>query len=200
MARTHRAKVTRVRLWRWRHNALRRHSDVVEARIVFATWTLALLGAAFAGQTAAEGADQGLTERRAAVHTVTVVLAEDASRIPPTTTGFDDGKVWAQVRWTTVDGVTHTARTKVEPEATAGTRVTAWADSTGALVAEPPTATEAKLEVVGTGLLVASGTGSAVLAGGWLVRKGLLRRRLVEWDAEWKRVGPQWRNLSGGKG
>lgn len=200
MARTHRAKVTRVRFWRWRHNALRRRSDVVEARIVLTTWTLALLGGAFAGQAAAAAADQGLAARRAAVHTLTVVLAEDASKIPPTTTGFDDGKVWAQVRWTTADGVTHTARTKVEPEATAGTRVTAWADNTGALVSEPPTATEAKLEVAGTGLLVASGTGATVLAGGWLVRTRLLRRRLAEWDAEWKRVGPQWRNLSGGKG
>ncbi|MER5435245.1 hypothetical protein [Streptomyces sp. NPDC002588] len=200
MAAARREKSTRVRFWRWRHNPLRRHSDVVEARIVLAAWTLALLGGTLAGQAAAAEVDQNLAARRAAVHTVAVVLAEDASKIPPTTTGFDDGKVWAKVRWTTADGVTHTARTRVEPDATAGTRVTAWADKTGDLVPGPPTATQAVLDVVGTGLLVASGTGSTVLAGGWLIRRRLLRRRLAEWDAEWKRVGPQWRNLSGGKG
>ena len=200
MARTHRAKATGPLLWRWRPNPLRRRSDVVEARIVLATWTLALLGGAFAGRATAAGVDQGLTARRAAVHVVAAVLVEDASRIPPTTTGFDDGKVWAKVRWTTADGVTRTARTKVQPDVPAGTRVTAWADSTGDLVAEPPTATQAKLEVAGTGVLVASGVGSTVFAGGWLVRRRLLRRRLAEWDAEWRRVGPQWRNLSGGKG
>ncbi|WP_405539737.1 hypothetical protein OG787_47465 [Streptomyces sp. NBC_00075] len=200
MARTRRAKATRVWFWRWRHNALRRHSDVVEARIVLATWILALLGGTLLGQAAAEGLDHSLADRRTAAHAVTAVLTEDASKIPPVTTGFDDGKVWAKVRWTTTDGVTHTARTKVDPDASTGTRVTVWVDGSGALVAEPATATEAELEVVGTGLFVGSGTGSMVLAGGWLVRRRLLSRRLVEWDAEWKRVGPQWRDLSGGKG
>ncbi|MDH6623100.1 plastocyanin [Streptomyces sp. LBL] len=200
MARTDPAELTRVRFWRWRRNPLRRHSDVVEARIVLVTWTLALLGGTFAGQAAATGVDQALAARRAAVHTVAAALAEDASKIPPSTTGVDDGKVWAKVRWTTADGVTHTAKTKAEPGAAAGTRVTAWADSTGNLVSKPPTVAQAKLEAVGTGLLVVSGAGSTALAGGWLVRRRLLRRRLAEWDAEWKRVGPQWRNLSGGKG
>ena len=128
------------------------------------------------------------------------MLVEDASKIPPTTTGFDDGRVWAEVRWTTADGVTHRARTKVEPEATEGTRVTLWADRAGDPVAEPPTGARRTLEVVGNGVLVASGAAGAVLVGARLVRARLLRRRLAEWDAEWKRVGPQWRNLSGGKG
>ncbi|MFF3941057.1 hypothetical protein ACFYZV_33410 [Streptomyces phaeofaciens] len=128
------------------------------------------------------------------------MAAEDASKTSPTTTGFDDGPVWATVRWRTADGVTHTARTQVEPGTTAGTRVTAWADSTGDLVDRPPTATQAALEAAGTGVLAASGAGALVLTGGWLVRRRALRRRLAEWDAEWKRVGPQWRDLRGGKG
>ncbi|MFJ8114286.1 hypothetical protein [Streptomyces sp. NPDC096132] len=200
MAGSHRTQVTSVRFWRWRHNALRRPGDVVEARIVLATWTLALLAGAFAARAAATAADADMAARRAAVHPVVAVLAEDASRIPPTTTGFDDDKVWATVRWTTADGRAHTARTKVDPDATTGTRVTAWADRTGALVPDPPTATQRVVQVVGTGVLAASGTGGTVLAGGWLIRRRLLSRRLAEWDAEWRHVGPQWRNLSGGKG
>lgn len=201
MASTRRATVSRVRFWRCRRNPLRRHSDVVEAGIVFATWSLALLGGAFAGHAAAIAFDQDLAAQRAEVHPVAAVAAEDASVLPPITTGFDDGKVWAKVHWTTADGVIHTARTEVEPDARVGTRVTAWADSTGdRLVSEPPSPTQVRLEAAGTGVLVASFAGSVVLTGGWLVRRRLLRLRLAEWDAEWKRVGPQWRNLSGGKG
>lgn len=193
-------RLTAARSRRRRRNPLRRHSDVVEARVVLATWTLALLGAVFAGQTAASAVDEGLAARRAAVHPVTAVVNEDASKIPPTTTGFDGGKVWAEVRWTTSDGVTHTARAKVDPSSSPGTRVRAWADRTGDLVTEPPTAAQATLEVVGTGVLAASAAGSTALAGGWLVRRRMLRHRLAEWEAEWKRVGPQWRNRSGGRG
>lgn len=32
------------------------------------------------------------------------------------------------------------------------------------------------------------------------MRGRLLRRRLAEWGEEWRQVGPEWRNLSGGKG
>ncbi|MFF5187662.1 hypothetical protein ACFY30_28515 [Streptomyces sp. NPDC000345] len=200
MAGTRRTTTTGVRLWRWRRNPLRRRSDVVEARIVLATWTLALLGGAFAGQAAATAVDRDIAARRADVHPVAAVLLEDAAKIPPTTTGFDDGRVWARVRWTTADGVTHTVRTKVDPDAAAGTRVTAWLDSAGDPVSGPPTAARRTVEVTGAGVLAASGAGLAVLAGGRLIRGRLLRRRLQEWAAEWERVGPQWRNLSGGKG
>ncbi|MFJ9898346.1 hypothetical protein ACIQPR_33920 [Streptomyces sp. NPDC091280] len=200
MARAQRAKAKRVWFWRWRHNSLRRHSDVVEARIVLATWMLALSAGAVAGQAVAAQTDHYLTERRAEVHAVAAVLTEDASDIAPTTTGFDDGRVPVKVRWTTADGVTHTARMKVDPQTAAGTHVTAWIDRSGQVVSKPPTATEKTLGVVGNGVLVGSGVCSTVLAGGWLVRRRLLRRRLAEWDAEWKRVDPQWRDRSGGRG
>jgi hypothetical protein len=59
---------------------------------------------------------------------------------------------------------------------------------------------EATLQVVLTGALVAPLAGATVWAGGRLIRERLLRRRLAEWDQEWKRIGPEWRNRSGGKG
>ncbi|MGN5377661.1 hypothetical protein ACQ4WX_07880 [Streptomyces lasalocidi] len=48
MARTPPTTVTPVRLWRWRSNPLRRHSDVIEAWIILATWVFALLCGAVA--------------------------------------------------------------------------------------------------------------------------------------------------------
>ncbi|GGN79792.1 hypothetical protein GCM10011579_064650 [Streptomyces albiflavescens] len=200
MGKTPPTTVTRVRLWRWRRNRLRRHSDVVEAWIVLGTWILVLVGGAFTGVVAAQAVDSAFATRRAQVHAVSAVLTDDATKTPPAGTGYDDGRVWAAVGWTDAQGSAHHDRAKVVPGAPAGTRLTVWTDRTGRVVSEPASAGEAKLQAYLTGVLVASLTGATVWGGGWLVRTGLVRRRLAEWDEEWKRVGPEWRNLSGGRG
>ncbi|MFF4833509.1 hypothetical protein [Streptomyces sp. NPDC001315] len=200
MRKTPPTTVARVRLWRWRRNPLRRHSDVVEAWIVLGTWILVLVGGAFAGLTAAQAVDSAFAARRAQVHAVSAVLTDDAARTPPAGTGYDDGRVWATVRWTDADGSVHQGRATVVPGAPAGTRLTVWTDPTGRVVAQPASTAEATLQAALTGILVASLTGATVWAGGWLVRTGLVRRRLAEWDEEWKRVGPGWENFSGGRG
>ncbi|MFE9449960.1 hypothetical protein [Streptomyces sp. NPDC006739] len=191
---------TRLGLWRWRRNPLRRHSDIVEAWVVLAAWVLALLGGAFAGVLAGQVTDSAFDARRAQVHAVSAVLADGAQRTAPAGTGYDDGRVWATVRWTDADGSVHQGRAKVLPGVPVGTRLTVWTDRTGQVVPHPAGEGEAALQAVLTGVLVASLAGTAVWAGGWLVRTGLVRRRLAEWDEEWKRVGPEWRNFSGGRG
>ncbi|MFF7969882.1 hypothetical protein [Streptomyces sp. NPDC007905] len=200
MAGTPPTTVTRVRLWRWRRNPLRRHSDVVEAWIVLVTWILAVVGGVLAGQAAAQSMDSAFSARRAGVHAVSAVLTDGAVKTPPAGSGYDDGRVWAPVRWTTGDGAVHTDRTKVFPGAPAGSQVTVWTDGTGRLVSPPASPAEAMLQTVLAGLLVAQAAGTAVWAGGRMVRARLVRRRLAEWGEEWKRVGPEWRNLSGGRG
>ncbi|MEV5735950.1 MULTISPECIES: Rv1733c family protein [unclassified Streptomyces] len=200
MTRTPPTAVTRDRLWRWRHNPLRRHSDVVEAWVVLVTWTLALLGAALGGWAAAHSVDATLTARRAHVHAVSAVLTDGAARTPAAGSGYDDGRVWATARWTGPDGKVHMDRAKVLPGAPAGSQVTVWTDPAGRAVPEPASAAETMLQTVLTGALVAQVAGTTVWAGGWLVRNALVRRRLAEWDEEWKRVGPEWRNYSGGRG
>ncbi|MBV2357380.1 hypothetical protein KUM39_23950 [Streptomyces sp. J2-1] len=186
------------RWWRWRRNPLRRHCDVVEAWIVLVVWTLVVLGGIVAGALAASSVDAGFAVRRAQVQAVTASLTDDASRTPPGSDGYDDGRVWAGVRWTDADGAVHTDRAKVYPGAPAGSTLTVWTDRTGHVVAPPVSGGEAVLQSVLTGALVAAGTGAAVWTGGWLVRGVRMRRRMSEWDEEWKRVGPEWRNYSSG--
>lgn len=204
MARTRRTKGTGVWFrrwrWRWRSNPLRRRSDTVEAWIVLAVWILALLGGVFAGAAAAGMVDGNLAERRAQAHAVSAVLTTASPNAAPAAGGYDDSRVWAPVRWTAADGSVHTDRAKVSPGVAAGSRVTVWTDGTGRLVSKPLDATEAWLQAAVTGMLVAPAVGFAMWGGGRLVRGQLIRRRLAEWDEEWKRVGPQWRNLSGGRG
>ncbi|MFF7356423.1 hypothetical protein ACFZA1_27810 [Streptomyces filipinensis] len=200
MTRTSPMTVKRVRLWRWGHNALKRHSDVVEAWIVLVTWALALLGGVLAGVVAAQATDSAFAVRRAQVHAVSAVLTDDAAKTPSGGSGYDNGRVWAAVRWTDAVGNVHSGQAKVFPGAPAGSRLTVWADGTGRIVSPPPSGTGAALQVVLTGALVAPLAGATVWAGGRLVRTRLLQRRLAEWEKEWEQVGPEWRKRSGGRG
>ncbi|MBR8639043.1 hypothetical protein KEF29_06170 [Streptomyces tuirus] len=191
---TRRRDATRVRLWRWRRNPLRRRSDRVEAWIVLLTCVLAVLGGAVAGLVAAGAADGALAAQRARAQAVPAVLTERAPKSPQATTdGSGSDTVWATVRWTTPGGSTQTGRTEVEPAAEAGTRVTVWTDRSGELVDAPLSPTESMFQAAVTGLLAGAGAGGAVWAAGRLARVRLDRRRLAEWDREWERVGPQWR-------
>ncbi|MFD5256344.1 hypothetical protein ACFWM5_26350 [Streptomyces bobili] len=194
MAQTRRTKATKVWFWRWRRNPLRRRSDSVEAWIVLVTWTLALLGSLIVGQMTLQSVQDGIASRRAQVHAVSAELTENAPNTQAVTaSGSSSDMVWAKVRWTSADGSTHTDRAQVEPGGKAGSTATVWTDRTGKLVSEPTTATEAMLESAFAGVLVGMSVGAGVLFGGWLVRRHLERRRMGEWDAEWKQVGPQWR-------
>ncbi|MFF3148451.1 hypothetical protein ACFVRU_43770 [Streptomyces sp. NPDC057927] len=148
-----------LRLWRWRRNPLRRHSDVVEAWIVLATWICALSGGTLAGAAAAQATDAAFAARRAQVHTVSAVLTDDAARTALGGSGYDDGRVWAVVRWTTADGAVHADRAKVLPGAPAGTRITVWTDHTGRVVSAPVTGAAATLQAALTGALVAPSGG-----------------------------------------
>ncbi|MFG3292916.1 hypothetical protein ACGF3G_29440 [Streptomyces sp. NPDC048179] len=198
--RSGRRKTARSWFWRWRSNPLRRHSDVVEAWIVLGLWALALVGGVLSGWGADQAVDHTFAERRAEVHTVSARLTEDAADGTPITAGYDYGMTWVTVHWTAADGSVHTGRAKVSPTATAGSRVQVWANRGGQLVAAPPSRAESTFEAVATGALVGQLTATVVYGGGWLLRRRLLRQRLAEWDEEWRRVGPQWRNFSGGKG
>ncbi|WP_330342447.1 Rv1733c family protein [Streptomyces sp. NBC_00557] len=200
MTRTPPANVPRTWLWRWRRNPVRRHSDVVEAWIVLVSWVLALLGGLLAGAVSAQVTDSALAARRAQLHAVSAVLTDRAAQTPPGGAGGDAGRVWATVQWTSTDGSVHTGLAKIFPGAPAGSRLTVWADRTGRIVSAPATRTEATAQAVLTGALVAPLAGATVWAGGRLMRGRLLRRRLAEWGEEWRQVGPEWRNLSGGKG
>ncbi|MEU6776731.1 hypothetical protein [Streptomyces sp. NPDC046759] len=200
MNRTPPTTVTRLRGWRWRRNPLRRHSDVVEAWIVLATWLLAVLGGAVAGLAAAHSAGSAFAARQAQVHAVSAVLTDGAARTPASGTGYDDGRVWTTVRWTDAHGTVHTERAKVLPGTPAGAQVTVWTNPAGRVVSAPLTGTAADLQAALTGALVAPSAGAAVWGVGWVVRARLIRRRMAEWDEEWKQIGPRWGNLSGGRG
>ncbi|MEU3529425.1 hypothetical protein AB0E62_37230 [Streptomyces sp. NPDC038707] len=200
MTRTPPRAVTRVPLWRWRRNPLKRHSDVVEAWIVLVGWLLVLAVGIAAGVAAARTSESAFAARLARLHPVSAVLTDGAARTPAAAAGYDDGRVWATVRWTDAQGSAHTDRAKVAPGAPAGSHVTVWTDQAGRVVPAPLTGTAADVQAALTGTLVAPAAGALAWGGVRLVRDRLIRRRMAEWDEEWKQIGPRWGNLSGGVG
>ncbi|QTD96145.1 Rv1733c family protein [Streptomyces cyanogenus] len=200
MTRTPPTTVAPVRLWRWRRNPLKRHSDVVEAWIVLAGWLLALVAGVFAGVVAARTSESSFAARVSQLHPVSAVLTDDSARTPAVGSGYDDGRVWAAVRWTDADGSVHTDRAKVSSGAPAGTRITVWTNQSDRVVPTPVTGAAADLQSALTGALVAPAASALVWGAGRLVRGRLIRRRMAEWDEEWKQIGPRWGNFSGGRG
>lgn len=197
MALTRPTPVKKVRFWRWRRNPLRRHSDVMEAWLVLATWTVALVCGLLAGCAADAAMQHSLAARRAAVHAVSAELTRDADSTANVST--DGGAtVWGTVRWTAADGTTHTGLTRVDPSSTAGTPVTVWVDNRGALTTRPPAEGDARGQSALTGALAAAGAVGVALGCGLLIRHRLDRRRMRAWEAEWERVGPQWRKKMNG--
>jgi hypothetical protein len=183
-----------VRWWRWRRNPLRRRSDLIEAWVLLATLVLTLLGAVFAGLAAGDAVERSFAERRDRTRAVEAVLTADAAHALPAPVSEDGGgSVWAPVRWTAPDGTGRTGRAEVEPGYRAGTAVTVWTDAGGRLVSRPPGGAEARFQIVMAGITVGAAGAGLALLGGALVRGRMLRRRLEEWEAEWRRVEPSWR-------
>jgi hypothetical protein len=90
--------------------------------------------------------------------------------------------VRAPVRWR-VDGVNHTEKLKVDPEAKVGDRVDIWVDGSGHRIAAPTPMSQAGIAlVVGTASWLGLMAGVAGLSA--IVRAGLTRRRDIGWDRE----------------
>ncbi|MFE9439202.1 hypothetical protein ACFYO2_09380 [Streptomyces sp. NPDC006602] len=194
-----RARRTNAWLWRWRRSPLRRGSDVVEAWVLLAAWVLAVVGGVLVGLVAQGAMERDLDRQRVERRTVTAVLVEDGRDKEAPAVAAGDGHVWVKARWAGPDGSRHTGLVKVRPgdDARVGARVTVWTDRRGAVVTEPVTDGEARLQSVLTGVLCGVVTGAAVAGGGRAVRAGLDRWRREQWAAEWARLDTRWGGKTG---
>jgi hypothetical protein len=183
----------KVWLWRWRRNPLRRRADVLEAWVVLGAWLLTVLAGVSAGLVADRSVEHGLARERAAWRPAVARVVERAPGSPRAHGRAASGeRVWAGVRWTVADGSAHTGQVRVEPGSRAGTPVTVWTDPQGHLVSRPSSSAEAAFRAALIGGLVGVSTAAVPFVGGLVLRGRLERRRMVAWDTEWARLGPQW--------
>lgn len=187
---------TKVRLWRWRRNPLRRRSDVIEAWIVLTGWICALIAGLLVGLGAADAVERAADRDRTENRAVSAVLAEDAEDKVPAR-AVSDHRVWATIHWTASDGSTRTDEARVPPRTRAGSPVPVWTDKSGNLTSEPLTDGEARLHAAFGGVLAAAGASGAVWGVAWVSRLYLNRCRMQQWATEWERVGTRWGRRTG---
>ncbi|MFF4603239.1 hypothetical protein ACFY12_10885 [Streptomyces sp. NPDC001339] len=179
----------------WRHDLLRRGTDVAQSWMALAAGLLIAVAAPTAGVLAGQAVDTASQQQRADWHAVTAVVTKE----PPARAGRDardgtGGRVHATVRWTASDHTVRTGETTVAPGAHAGDRTTVWLDEHGALLRDPSTPADILVRSVVAGTLAASGTGLLVFG---TDRAGVLllnRKRYAQWEKEWAELDAQGRH------
>ncbi|MFF4015994.1 hypothetical protein [Streptomyces sp. NPDC001843] len=182
----------KVWLWRWRRNPLKRRADMMEAWLVLGVWLLTVLTGVLSGLAAAGSIEHGLARERAEWRPAVARVTEKA----PGKANSGD-QVWAEVRWKTADGSSHTGQARVAPGSGAGAPVTVWTDPQGSLVTRPASVSQAHLRAGLIGTLVGVSAAAVPFVSGMALRGRLERRRMADWDAEWARLGPQWGRTTG---
>ncbi|MFB9392742.1 hypothetical protein ACFPM3_24330 [Streptomyces coeruleoprunus] len=195
-------------LRRWRHNALCRTTDLVEAWVAFVALLLLCVGAPLAGLLVGGAADASL-QRSARLqqeqrHTVTAQVVGPApaarSALPARAETAEQqlrGPVTA--RWTAPDGSHRTGTVTVSREtAEPGDTLTLWTDVRGRPVTRPLGPDTAREHAVLAGAGAAATAAALVEGARRLVVWRLTQRRYARLDRAWAAAGPDWGRTGAG--
>ncbi|MEU7381068.1 MULTISPECIES: hypothetical protein [unclassified Streptomyces] len=186
-------------LRRWRHNPLRRGTDLAEAWVTLVALLLVLVAApvigCLVGFLAQDALQQSVREQGRSRHPVTATVVQRLNRLDPDpeiTTGRDPrSRVLAD--WTAPDGTRrHGPVTTTLRSPRPGDHFTLWTDEHGRTVTRPLDSTTATTHAVLAGC--GAGMLTALLVEGIrrLIVWRLDRRRYALWDQAWDRAGPDW--------
>jgi hypothetical protein len=169
-------------------------SDKVETLIVGGSLAVAIIGAPFAAQLAAEVCHASATSARQAElisrHKVPAVVVQSTSGEP---TGFTlQSQVLVKATWTTPSGTLRTGDVLASPGDPVGTTVYTWTDADGNVTTAPLTVSQ----VAGQSDLAATGAVASIgflfLCETLIVHQVLARRRMAAWDNDWAVTAPEW--------
>ncbi|MEU6139730.1 hypothetical protein ABZ848_05130 [Streptomyces sp. NPDC047081] len=188
-------------LWRWRHNPLRRRSDLVEAWVALVALVLILVAApvigSLVGGVAEDALQQSVRDQRAARHQVTATVVRKLNRSPldtdPETSSSRDLRSRVLADWTAPDGThQHGAALADLRSPHSGDHFRIWTDGHGRIVARPLDSATATTHAV------LAGFGAAMLTAGFvegtrrMIVWRMVRRRYARWDQAWDKAGPDW--------
>jgi hypothetical protein len=188
-------------LWRWRHNPLRRATDLAEAWVALAALLLMVVVApvagVLAGGAAGDALERSVHDQRESRYRVTATVVRELDRSPldvdPETAAAGDLRSRVLAHWTAPDGSGHRGPLLAglaTPHA--GDRFAIWTDAHGRLVARPLDTTTATTHAVLAGFGVALATAGLTEGVRRLIVWRLVRRRYARWDQAWDRAGPDW--------
>lgn len=188
-------------LWRWRHNPLRRTTDLVEAWLTLAALVLILVAApvigAVVGSVAQNALERSVREQRQARHKVTATVVKKADSSPldpdPETSTARDRSSRVVADWTAPDGTErHGTVLASLKNPRPGDRFKLWTDGQGRIVGRPLDAATAATHAVLAGFGAAVFATGVVEGGRRLIVWRMVRRRYARWDQAWDKVGPDW--------
>jgi hypothetical protein len=174
-------------------NPLRRGSDRAET-VVLGVLLVAFLAATpftahVAGSWAHASAVRDAQAQRASPVQVTATLLQAA----PVLSSYGSASDFAvEARWRAPDGQIQSGELLVTADEATGHSTRLWVDRTGRLTGPPLSRDQvASRSLLAAGVAV-GGLALVVIMAPWLVRRGLDRRRMAGWDAEWLANGPRW--------
>ncbi|MER6573243.1 hypothetical protein ABT288_45665 [Streptomyces sp. NPDC001093] len=188
-------------LWRWRHNPLRRATDLAEAWVALVALVLMAVSApvvgCLVGAAAQASLQRSVREQRHTRHLVTATVVRDLGEVPletdPDTTAVRESRSRVLADWTAPDGTLRHGRALSRLKSPhAGDHFGLWTDPHGRIATRPLDAATATTHAV------LAGIGAALLATGLVegVRRltvwRMVRSRYARWDQAWDRAGPDW--------
>ncbi|MFH9726060.1 hypothetical protein ACH4M4_24325 [Streptomyces sp. NPDC017254] len=189
-------------LWRWRHNPLRRTTDLVEAWVAFAALALLCLVAPLTGWAAGASAHGSLqravrTQQEQRVPTTARVVrpADRPASAPASTEAAGEDRLRRSVvaRWTAPDGSARTGTvTTARRNSAPGSAFPLWTDRHGQPVAPPMHPDTARAHAIIAGVTAALLAGLMVETVRRLAVRRLVLMRYARLDRAWAAAGPDW--------
>jgi hypothetical protein len=194
-------------LWRWRHNSLRRRTDLLEAWVALVTVLLIAVAAPVAGVVAGTLSEQALLrtvhqqhrERHEVTATIERIVRQPPPDPDPETVSARNAHSDVIAVWRAPDGTRHHGTVAAGLQTLhQGDKFPIWTDRHGTVVARP-------LDTVSAGThAVLAGIGAAAVLAAFLdgVRRlimwRIVRRRYTVLDRAWQKAGPDWGRTGAG--
>ncbi|MFF0156637.1 hypothetical protein ACFYRY_03680 [Streptomyces sp. NPDC005263] len=188
-------------LWRWRHNPLRRGTDLAEAWLSLAALLLVLVAGPvlgwLVGGVAQDALQRSVRQQHESRHEVTATVVRELGHSPldtdPETTAGRDLRSRVTADWRGPDGTAqHGTVLAALRSPHPGDHFTLWTDRHGRMAARPLDSATATTHAVLAGVGAALLTAGVVEAGRRLALWRMVRRRYARWDRAWDRAGPDW--------
>ncbi|MEU6819625.1 hypothetical protein ABZ921_03275 [Streptomyces atriruber] len=190
-----------VGLWRWRHNPLRRGTDLVEAWLALAALLLIIVGVPVVGVfTASLSRDALLAsvqQQREDRHAITGTVLRKVGSSPidpdPETSSARDAHSRVLARWKAPDHTDHYGVVLSDLKSPdPGDHFRLWTDEHGRVVGRPLDGATATTHAVLAGFGVAAASVGLIEGSRRLILWRMVRGRHARLDRAWEKAGPDW--------
>ncbi|MEV6755162.1 hypothetical protein [Streptomyces sp. NPDC051214] len=190
-----------VGLWRWRHNPLRRRTDLVEAWLALVAVLLIAVSVPLAGFAVGDASRdallQSVRQQREVRHEVAGMVIKKISGPPvdpdPETSSARDRHSRVLAEWTAPDGTAHTGAVVAALQSPdPGDRFRLWTDEHGQVVGRPLDDATAGTHAALAGIGAAAAVAGLIEGARRIVVWRIVVRRHDRWDQAWEKAGPDW--------